>query len=286
MAEAAAQSRVAAGANYRSDVTAGLDLGRKVADAVIARGQNDGSQDHGNVNRPTGPGEWEAPPDNPGNTQPVEPKAGLWRTWVVQADALVPGPPPAYGSPEHLAQTREVYDIGIHLTDAQKAIAKRWAAGSGTPLPPGIWNQIALDEVRSAPPMSTPRVARLFVLLNTAQADAGVAAWATKYRYWSARPVNAIRDLGIDPTWKPFLPTPVFPSYVSGHSTFSAAAAEVLGYVFPSQATRFRSMADEAGISRIYGGIHYRSDNLDGLALGKKVGVAVVGRARGDGAGR
>lgn len=67
--------------------------------------------------------------------------------------------------------------------------------------------------------MSTPKVARVFALLNTAQADAGVCAWATKYKFFSTRPVNAIRNLGIDPSWKPFLRTPVFPSYVSGHST-------------------------------------------------------------------
>lgn len=284
LAEQAGESRVAAGTNFRSDVKAGLDLGRAVADVIIARAKEDGSQDHGSLNRPLGTGFWEAPPDNPGaGSQPVEPKAGTWKTWAADTNQLVPGPPPAYGSPEFVAQAREVYDISKRLDDNQKRIAKYWAGGAGTPLPPGIWNQIALDEVRKAPPMTTPKLTRVFALLNTAQADAGICAWAAKYKYFTARPVNAIRDLGIDPAWKPLLPTPVFPSYVSGHSTFSAASAEVLAYLFPADAARFRSMAEEAGLSRLYGGIHYRADNLDGLKLGKDTGNAVVQRAREDG---
>ncbi|MDP8976001.1 MAG: vanadium-dependent haloperoxidase [Actinomycetota bacterium] len=285
MADEAAESVVASGTNFRSDAKAGLDLGRAVADAVIARGQADGSQDHGSVNRPVGVGSWEAPPDNPGaGSQPVEPKAGTWKTWAADATQIMPGPPPAFGSPRFMAEVREVYDISQRLTEDQKRIAKYWEGGRGTPLPPGVWNQIALDEVRKAPLMSTPRLTRTFALLNAAQADAGICAWATKYKYFSTRPVNAIRDLGIDQAWKPLLPTPVFPSYVSGHSTFSAASAEVLAYLFPAEAARFRAMAEEAGMSRIYAGIHYPADNVDGLMLGKDTGAAVVQRAREDGA--
>ena len=124
--------------------------------------------------------------------------------------------------------------------------------------------------------MSTPRLARAFALLNVAEADAAVAAWDCKYAYWSPRPVNASRDLGLDPTWQSYIPTPPFPAYVSGHSAFSAAAAEVLGHLFPRRAGEFRSMAEEAGASRVYGGIHYQSDNRDGLSLGKEVGRRVI----------
>jgi hypothetical protein len=284
IAAQAADSRVVAGTNYRSDVRAGLDLGRSVADKVIEYARRDGATDSGNVNRPQGVGFWDAPPDNPGNTQAVEPTAGNWKTWVASAKSIIPGPPPAYGSPEQVAEAREVYDVSQHLTDDQKRIAKFWAGGAGTPLPPGIWNQLLLDKVKRSSPVSTPRVARQFAVLNVAQADAGVCAWATKYTYWTARPVNAIRDLGIDPGWKPLLPTPVFPSYVSGHSTFSAAAAEALAYLFPGDAAKWRQMSEEAGISRIYAGIHYRTDNIDGLKLGREVGTLVVDRARQDGA--
>jgi membrane-associated phospholipid phosphatase len=283
-AEAAADSRVAAGVNYRSDVDAGLALGRSVADAVIARAKADGSSVHFEGVIPTGTGFWAAPPTAAADKrQPVEPLAGTWKTWVTDVKAVRPGPPPAYGSPQFLAEAKEVVDLKNNLTPEQKKIADYWAGGAGTPLPPGIWNQILLDTVRTER-LSTPRIARDFALLNMAQSDAGEAAWDAKYQYWSPRPINAIRDLGLDPNFTSYLPTPVFPSYISGHSTYSGAAAEVLAYLFPAKADDFRAKAQEAGISRLYGGIHYKSDNEVGLKVGATVGQTVVARARQDGA--
>jgi membrane-associated phospholipid phosphatase len=283
-AEAAAESRVAAGVNYRSDVDAGLALGRAVADAVIAHAKTDGSDHHFEGVIPTGTGLWAPPPSaRPDQRQPVEPLAGTWRTWVTDMKAVRPGPPPEYGSPQFVVEAQEVLDTTRKLTDEQKRIAQYWAGGAGTPLPPGIWNQILLDTVREER-LSTPRIARDFALLNVAQADAGNAAWDCKYQFWSPRPVNAIRDLGLDPNFTSFLPTPVFPSYVSGHSSYSAAAAEVLGYLFPDKAADFKAKAQEAAISRLYGGIHYKSDNDVGLQVGTKVGLATVAHARQDGA--
>jgi membrane-associated phospholipid phosphatase len=202
---------------------------------------------------------------------------------VTDVKAVRPGPPPAYGSPQFLAEAKEVVDLKNNLTPEQKKIADYWAGGAGTPLPPGIWNQILLDTVRTER-LSTPRIARDFALLNMAQSDAGEAAWDAKYQYWSPRPINAIRDLGLDPNFTSYLPTPVFPSYISGHSTYSGAAAEVLAYLFPAKADDFRAKAQEAGISRLYGGIHYKSDNEVGLKVGATVGQTVVARARQDGA--
>lgn len=283
-AEAAAESRVAAGVNYRSDVDAGLALGRAVADAVIARAKTDGSDRRFEGQIPTGTGVWAAPPTSPPDKrQPVEPLAGTWKTWVTDLVAVRPGPPPAYGSPQFVAEAQEVLDTARKLTPEQKEVADYWAGGAGTPLPPGIWNQILLDTVREER-MSTPRIARDFALLNVAQADAGGAAWDCKYQFWSPRPLNAIRDLGLDPEFTSYLPTPVFPSYISGHSTYSAAASEVLGYLFPAQAADFTARAQEAAVSRLYGGIHYKSDNDVGLQVGTKVGQATVARARQDGA--
>jgi membrane-associated phospholipid phosphatase len=283
-AEAAAESRVAAGVNYRSDVDAGLALGRAVADAVLAKARTDGSDHHFEGQIPTGQGMWAPPPDAPADrSQPVEPLAGTWGTWATDVKAVRPGPPPVYGSPEFLAEAREVLETGNTLTPEQKRIAEFWAGGAGTPLPPGLWNQILLDTVREER-LSTPRIARDFALLNVSQADAGAAAWDAKYAYWSPRPVNAIRDLGLDPNFKAFLPTPMFPSYISGHSTYSAAASEVLGFLFPAKAADFKAQAQEAAVSRLYGGIHYTSDNEVGLQVGTKVGQFVVARARQDGA--
>jgi membrane-associated phospholipid phosphatase len=134
-----------------------------------------------------------------------------------------------------------------------------------------------------------------------ALADAGIAAWDAKYAYDTWRPVTAIRagDGGVnplvtaDPTWTPLWSTPAFPSYISGHSTFSAAAAAVLdatygthfAFIDPGDPSRglpprsfagFDQAAQEAGMSRIYGGIHFLSDNLAGLSVGGEVGRYVL----------
>jgi membrane-associated phospholipid phosphatase len=109
-----------------------------------------------------------------------------------------------------------------------------------------------------------------------ALADAGVAAWDAKYTYWQPRPINVIHDLGLAPAWHPLLETPVFPSYVSGHSTYSGAAAEILAFAFPDDAELFRAKAREAAISRLDGGIHFRSDVEVGLRMGRRIGDLAV----------
>ena len=93
-------------------------------------------------------------------------------------------------------------------------------------------------------------------------------------------------DLGIAKNWKPLLDTPFFPAYVSGHATYSGAAGEVLAYLFPSDAKLWRAKAAEAGISRLYGGIHYRADNVVGQRMGRAIGRLAVQHAEQDGAER
>lgn len=282
LAEEAAESRVQAGANYRSDVMAGLELGRAVADAVIARAQADGSDARWDGSRPEGRGTWEPPPGSTAN--PVQPLAGSWKTWVLTSGSQFRAPPPPeYGSSQFVEESREVVEISRNLTPEQKRIAQFWAGGEGTSLPPGVWNEVILAYVKRDR-LSTPRAARVFALMNVAMSDAGIAAWDTKYAYWNPRPENAIRDL-VDPNWKPLLATPFFPAYVSGHSAYSAAGAEVLAYLFPEDAADFHAKAEEAGISRLYGGIHYRSDNVEGLKMGRQIGLLVVDRAKKDRAG-
>ena len=283
-AEAAANARVAAGANYRSDVDAGLALGRAVAEAVIARALTDGSDHHFEGSIPSGPDLWSPPPGDPADrTQPVEPLAGRGR----------PG-----------RRTSKQYARGRHLHTVRSSFSPRPRRSSRPPgtspmtrsgSPPsgpaaqehrshrGSGTRSLLDTVKDHR-LSIPRLARAFSLLNVAQSDAGEAAWDCKYTFWSPRPVNAIRALGLDPNFKSFLTTPNFPSYISGHSTYSAASAEVLSYLFPASAADFRAKAEEAAVSRLYGGIHFRSDNDTGLTVGTKVGQAVVDRARQDGA--
>ncbi len=283
-ADNAARSSVVGGASFPSDARAGLALGRAVAARVIAGARRDGSTRRWNGRRPRGRGWWEPPAGS--LARPVEPLAGTWRTWVLRSGRqLRPGPPPAFRSARFRAEARELVRIRKNLTPEQKRIAKFWAGGQGTPLPPGVWNQVMFSYVRDKQ-LSVPAQTRVFALMNVAMADAGVAAWDAKFTYWNPRPQNAIRDLGLDRHWRSYLDTPFFPAYVSGHSTYSSAAGEVLAHLFPQDADLWHAKAKEAGISRLYGGIHYRSDNVVGTRMGQAIGRLVVRRAEHDGAER
>jgi hypothetical protein len=186
--------------------------------------------------------------------------------------------------------------LGSTRTEDQEVIARFWADGAGTETPPGHWNAIA-QGVAAIRGNTLAQNARLFALLNMAMADAAIAAWDAKYHFNSWRPVTAIRNgdndgnpatVG-DPTWSSFIATPPFPDYVSGHSTFSGAASRVLAHFFgtddvpfttgsdflPGVARSFATFsaaAQEAADSRLYGGIHCRSANEDGLAVGIEIG--------------
>src|ERR671923_1311064 len=209
-----------------------------------------------------------ADPTLPGFLPPLLPRWGGVRPWNIRDPvALRPPPPPRPGGPAFEAELREVYDVSRTLTPEQRAIALFWADGPGTFTPPGHWDAIALELVR-AHALDTAAAARVFAVLNTAQADAFICVWDTKYAYWSLRPITAIRR-EIDPDWTPLITTPPFPSYVSGHSGTSGAAATVLSAFFPDQAARLNAWAHEAALSRLYGGIHFRTDNEVGLALGR-----------------
>ena len=281
-ADDAAQDRVVAGASRPSDVEAGLKLGRAVGDRIVAHARRDGSTRKWDGRRPRGRGYWAPPPGS--LARPVEPLAGTWGTWVLRSGSqLRPGQPPKFDSAKFRAEATEVARTRETLTAEQKRIARFWAGGQGTPLPPGVWNQVMFGYVR-AKQLSVPRQTRVFALLNVAMADAGVASWDAKFTYWNPRPENAIRDLGIAKGWKPLLDTPFFPAYVSGHATYSGAAGEVLAHLFPDDAKLWRAKAEEAGISRIYGGIHYRSDNDVGQRMGREIGRLTVRHAERDGA--
>jgi membrane-associated phospholipid phosphatase len=119
--------------------------------------------------------------------------------------------------------------------------------------------------------------ARVFAHLAMAQADAFIACWDAKYAYWSGRPT------GLIPGFASTIITPNFPSYISGHSTVSGASSVVLSAFFPSDAESLRARAGEAAISRLYGGIHWPSDNIVGLDVGRQIGAIAVSRASQDG---
>jgi hypothetical protein len=238
-------------------------------------------------------------------------------------------------NPKFVQQFEEIVDISANLTDEQKLIAEFWENGGNTPFPPGTWLAVG-QYVSARDNHSLDQDAKLFFALGNAVMNAGIATWETKLHYDYARPVRAIRDLGalgligeFDATlggyaidsWVPGMgtqrilatdwltyqplnshPSPPFPDYTSGHSSFSASAAEVLKQftgsdffnakatflpgssrvqpgIVPSQTVTlswntFSQASLEAGDSRMYGGIHFRDANVNGIALGKQVGQA------------
>ncbi len=295
MAEEAAWSRVAAGVNTPSDVEAGLDLGRRAGDAVLAYARGDGADRPWDGRRPAGigrgPAFWEPPPGSP--SPPTAPLAGTWRPWVLRSgDQFRPPPPPAYGSPTFVAAAEEMVEIARNLTPGEKGAARFYEGAEGTVLPAGIIVNVAAEDVRAAATgdiaarqLTVPRIARAFALLNVALADAGIATWDAKFAYWNPRPENAIRDLGLDPDWKPLLSTPRFPAYPSGSAGYAGASQVVLSYLFPDQAEEFRRRAEGQAESRLFAGVHWRYDSA-GLAMGRAIGALVVQRAQQDGAGR
>ena len=210
------------------------------------------------------------------------PAFGSVRAWMMTPDDILRERPPAPPSTSSALMARELDEVKgavEGLTRAQLAIVYKWADGVSTPTPPGHWNYIAAPYLKNAQ-FSEVRMARAFALLNMALHDAAVGCWDTKFAYFNPRAAQ------LDPSIKTVIGLPNFPSYTSGHSTFSSAAAEVLSYLFPSGATYFDEQKEEASISRLYGGIHYRSDIEVGKEHGKRIAGYTVRFARLDGADR
>ncbi len=267
------ESRLRAGISYPSDVAAGDTLGREVAARIIEQAKTDGAKTAGVNWRgeiPVGRDKWvsaEYPP-----TTPVRPLWGKVRPWLMErGDQFRPAPPPAIDSDAFKQAVGEVKQISLSRTPEQTRIALLWADAQASATPPGHWNQIAADLVAEHPGGELA-AARVLAFLNMAMMDAGIACWDAKYTYWLLRPTQA------DPTISIPVGLPNFPSYPSGHSTFSGAAAPVLGHFFPDQAEKLTEMANEASMSRVYGGIHYRFDGEVGLAVGGKVAALAIAR--------
>jgi membrane-associated phospholipid phosphatase len=289
-AQEAAQSRVLAGVHYPSDVSAGLDLGRAVAERVIARARTDGSDAQFTGTFPTGYGIWRP---NPGTTG-AYPLGGTWATWVLSSGSQLRPDPPAGPDSDQRAEVRD-FPRTIPVLPADNF----WGndpAGRPAPDAPmvardyaifywAVLNHITwcaetdqkLSEYRLD--QNPPRAARASALVSVAAYDAFVACWDAKYTYLVGRPIH------FDPSITTILPTYNHPSYPSAHSTIAGATSTVLSYLFPRHADFFRSRAEELAASRLWAGIHYRSDFEDGLALGRAVGQFVVQRAMSDGAG-
>jgi hypothetical protein len=240
-----------------------------------------------------------------------------------------PAPPSFATDPAgYTAEANEILNISANLTDQQKAAAEYWADGPASETPPGHWNLFAAF-VSSRDQHSLDDDIKMFFALDNALLDASIACWDAKRNYDYVRPITAIHFLfagkqtqawagpGLGTrmidggSWMPYqrniVITPPFPEYVSGHSTFSAAAAQVLlrftgsdnfgdsakviagasniepgitphNDVLLSWAT-FSQAADEAGFSRRWGGIHFQPGDLQGRAVGRQVGDQAYNKA-------
>jgi hypothetical protein len=281
--------------------TNGVRLGQTVAVRILEARAKDG-EGRTSYRVRIGLGNWQPTP--PDYRPPLLPQWASVRCFALPRPAeFHPPGPPALTSDDYVASYREVKALGAAdsatRTRDQTEIARFWADGEGTATPPGHWNRIA-QTVAAQRGTSLAENARLFAMLNVALADAAIACWDCKFQFNVWRPVTAIRtaakinnpDFVADPDWTPLLATPPFPSYTSGHSTFSGAGAAALAEFFGTDDVRFsstsdalpgvtrsysgfRAAADEAGRSRIYGGIHWEFDNRDGLDAGRKVGEYV-----------
>ena len=272
MAEEAGRSRLVAGVAYPSDVVAGLQLGRKVADLVIARAQTDGSDVAWTGSVPAEPGKWNG-------TNPLEPLAGAWKPWALAAGSQFrPGPPPAFDSAELAAQLAEVKTFARTPVTNRKAYFWQFPANSGFPQVEYALTTLSQKLFEERLDRNAPRAARAYALESIAAYDGFVACWDAKYTYWAIRPSQ------LDPAVTTLFPNPGHPSYPSAHSCFSGSVAEVMGHLFPRDAATFTSLANEAGESRLWAGIHFRSDITAGLELGRKAAQTIVARAQQDGA--
>jgi len=304
--------------SQETDATArdsGLSLGKLAAQAILAARNNDGVQSTSSYTHTNTVGRWQR--TFPDYQPPLLAQWSRVKPFALtSASEFRSAPPPALDSPEYAVAVDEVMRNGGHQssqrTAEQTEIALFWADGGGTATPPGHWNRIATD-VTLAKQTNLLETARAFALMNIALADAGIASWDAKYHYDVWRPIDAIRQSDQDgnaattseSNWIPLLKTPPHPAYTSGHSTFSGAASAVLaslfgdatsfasqtdGHAAPEQrpldasqiVTRrfdsFTQAAEEAGMSRIYGGIHFNFDNTAGLKLGREVATATLAR--------
>jgi hypothetical protein len=275
------------------------NLGVAIADHIFAWSTTDGGHDVQNLGFPltyakaTAKHEWV--PTNPQTLQqtPLLPNWGGNRTFAMPSGTACPlSAHPEYSEDKaspFYQEALDVYEAGKALTPEQKVVARFWSDDPMlSPTPPGHWISIAL-QIFTREDTSVQKRAQVLAQLGIAMADAFIGCWATKYQYDLLRPITYVRRL-IDKTWSPLLITPPFPEYPSGHSVQSAAAAVVLSssfgetYAFTDEThvrdglaarsfTSFAAAADEAALSRFYGGIHFKSGIMRGLEQGRCIGA-------------
>lgn len=282
--------------SLEGDFDTSVSYGLQIANDIIAWSRDDGGAKIENMGFPLqyelkkGPSNWV--PTNPLARQQQLPLLPQWannRPFAMPDSAACPLPPPPEYSEDKTSQfyqeALEVYQTSKSLTDEQKQIAFFWVDDAmASPTPAGHWVSI-LMQIADADRLPHEKLVDALARLGIAMADAFIGCWHEKYRHDLLRPVTYIKR-AIDPEWMPFLLTPPFPEYPSGHSTLSGAAATVMSavlgdnYAFedrtrerdnaiPRSFSNFWAAAREAAMSRLYGGIHFRSGIESGLEQGE-----------------
>jgi len=245
------------------DFAAGESIGRAAAARVIAYSASDrvGLTDPGKP--PIGPGfwVWTGGPIARGNL-------GARPFFLSSTDELRPPPPPAFGSAGFNAALAEVRQISDTRTPDQLALALYWAANQ-SPVSAAAMNNLAVGLIRRHR-TSDHEAARIMFLMNAAAFDALIGCFDAKYTYWLIRPPQA------DPAITLPIGLPPHPSYPSAHSCISGSSTEVLAAMFPNERSMLEAVAEEASLSRLYAGIHYRFDMEAGLALGRRAAAKAL----------
>jgi membrane-associated phospholipid phosphatase len=259
-AQEVAQLYLLAGIQYPSDVEAGMELGRAVAEKVIAQAMTDGSDLPWDGARLTGDGYWIG-------ENPIQPTSGNWQTWALTSGSQFrPPPPPAYDSEQMQIEMEELRAMVPSFPTT--AAAYFWQSPRGTvAYAYGVAHRLLFEQGLDENP---PRAALIYAAMGVAHYDSFVACYDAKYAYWSMRPSH------VDPEFKPLFPDPNFPSYPSAHSCVTMGVSMLLSSFFPADAEELLAAAQEAGDSRLWGGIHFASDNDFGLELGRQVAGVVI----------
>ncbi|MFI5172317.1 MAG: phosphatase PAP2 family protein [Chitinophagales bacterium] len=243
------------GINYKSDITAGSELGKFIATQFVEYAKHDRSDVKWDSIIPKAEGLWHG-------ENPAYPTMGKWKTWVLTSGSQFRPDPPAENFA--IAEMEKLKSVK-HSFDTDKT-AFFWA-NAMSKLYFDIVNKKIFEYDLDKDPVAA---ARVYALLYISLYDAQVAAWDAKFTYWATRPQLQ------DPSFTPLIRTPNFPGYPSGHATTAASAAVVLSYIFPADKDYFELLAKECAMSRFYGGIHFDIDNNTGLEMGKKIGAEIV----------
>ncbi len=202
--------------------------------------------------------------------QPIEPFFGNVKTWWVSDVAKMrPAAPPAPNSDEMKTEIEIVKKYSRGQDKKRMDIINWWSDAEFSSTPVGHWNVIAAD-LLTKNKSNDADIVRTFARLNRGLMDAAIVCWEAKTFYCYPRPSQ------VDPSVNPRLPLPNFPSYPSGHAVFSSTAATILGNIFPSETENLNKMAEEASISRVYAGLHFKMDSDAGSLLGKKIGQLAI----------